>query len=1209
MRGFRVRLGAVGRVAAVLRSSVQFWVALCCAIALALGLGAAPAGAVVDPGPGSSEIAFGSLLVAGTHATCATDVTERRIYCWGDYLTKSVSPGGHWEGAHAARPMLVPGMEPVADAEPVTAMSVMQLRGCLVQGGRVRCWGLHWSDGGGVEYATTYPVTVPGITDAVGVAVTERQKCALLRSGSVTCWGYTEDSWQSPVVLEGLSDVKVIEGGDGAICAVTRSGQVLCWGQEYGDGHSLLESGVLGRGNIGYGWYPEPLPVGANGVSITDAVDVSVKTNAACALRRDRTSVCWGANGWLSSALKIFGPWNPYPFAPTQELAGVQSLSAGGAQCAVVVDHTVKCWGSSAYGNLGIGVNNIVTPIPVTVHGIDDALSVAGGVNHMCARRVTKISCWGRLGQVNDEAGPNYLEPIDIDGHVGPAADGVIDTEGPLGQLRTSKDLRCGRGLQGDSNDPGWVEQDRCGFWLGVFGGEDGGSRTLFGPDEGEMAPVWGRGQTAWRPVSQTESGSGTTSDPWRITTEVRGGDEVRVEQRDSYVDGESQTRTEVQITNTSDEIQYYAGYVAADCQHDDEVSGLKTTLGYGWRSFEDAEHAASADRAGCASRLYDGRYFAIDPDFDDASALRSSRWSIGSPHRIASQIRPLDDRVGFNLFDDECDCGPRIDDAVGAGFQDVMIDPGETITVRYVMEVGNTNDEGLVDFGNGEQGIVPWNIEAIGARAAWLSGLDGKGRSIGVVDTGVNDADPLVGVVPRAEYCSSTPLPAATPFLVMASCNDEIRSSRLNAVTKTNIAAGFSRGGYAVDDVRVPTAESPIEVYDPMRKLPAGSPQDALEEIDTTVKRGMKVRVPVKDVFLTHAKSGQSSGRNSAQPYGLFCAGLEIDPISLIPRAGEAQSLVGIIPYIGPKLTTWDDFDVSSCQSHKAGYGFYQGTRVAGASAGREQSADANHPARRMSVAPFADIVAANVSSRRQSYPSYLQGTKVPGPGGLGTGVMWMQDWEYEYPYAMSADIARGLKFMRAQAATGPRIAVVNLMQPNRLYAGDDTGYSSETCEGTSPAVEAEIKRLNSMKIPVVVGSGGTGKTNEMSWPACLPGVISVGAVNRDMKVIASSNSSSQLTVLAPGAKIPAAHREASLLNFGNEAADYPGTEATGTYLAAAHVSGAIALYKQKYPNATPAQIKTALQQSPTVITDQRTSRQTPFLRVDALLQIKPGS
>ena len=255
MRGFRVRLGAVGRVAAVLRSSVQFWVALCCAIALALGLGAAPAGAVVDPGPGSSEIAFGSLLAAGTHATCATDVTERRIYCWGGYLT--TSPGGRWKWAHAARPMLVPGMEPVADAEPVTAMSVMQLRGCLVQGGRVRCWGLHWSDGGGVEYATTYPVTVPGITDAVGVAVTERQQCALLRSGSVTCWDYTEDSWQSPVVLEGLSDVKVIEGGDGAICAGTRSGRVRGWGGrlvaggEGGGGVPAPFGGAAGLGGAG----------------------------------------------------------------------------------------------------------------------------------------------------------------------------------------------------------------------------------------------------------------------------------------------------------------------------------------------------------------------------------------------------------------------------------------------------------------------------------------------------------------------------------------------------------------------------------------------------------------------------------------------------------------------------------------------------------------------------------------------------------------------------------------------------------------------------------------------------------------------------------------------------------------------------------------------------------------------------------------------
>src|SRR5262249_19179976 len=136
------------------------------------------------------------------------------------------------------------------------------------------------------------PQALTSLSNVAQVAAGNTQSCALLQSGTATCWGLNAQGQvgdgsttnrTSPTPVSGLSGAVAIDAGDNHACAVLGSGALECWGANW--------SGAIGDGTTTH----RTTPVVVTDLG-TDVAAVSLGTDHSCALTSVGEALCWGSN-------------------------------------------------------------------------------------------------------------------------------------------------------------------------------------------------------------------------------------------------------------------------------------------------------------------------------------------------------------------------------------------------------------------------------------------------------------------------------------------------------------------------------------------------------------------------------------------------------------------------------------------------------------------------------------------------------------------------------------------------------------------------------------------------------------------------------------------------------------------------------------------------------------------------------------------------
>jgi alpha-tubulin suppressor-like RCC1 family protein len=125
--------------------------------------------------------------------------------------------------------------------------------------GTVMCWGYNGEGQLGINDSytrfSTYPVDVPGITDAIAIAGGSNITCIIRRDTTVACWGY---GWHGDgegitvkwgvTTVPGIRDITQIAVTNQDTCVLNKVGYFICWGHN----RDYYEPGFTGLGDLSF---------------------------------------------------------------------------------------------------------------------------------------------------------------------------------------------------------------------------------------------------------------------------------------------------------------------------------------------------------------------------------------------------------------------------------------------------------------------------------------------------------------------------------------------------------------------------------------------------------------------------------------------------------------------------------------------------------------------------------------------------------------------------------------------------------------------------------------------------------------------------------------------------------------------------------------------------------------------------------------------
>lgn len=223
-------------------------------------------------------------------------------FCWGNNDDEQLGSGIAGAGNSAAPAAVKNGTDSQQDWKSIGSGPTSSHTCGIRKDDQVVCWGLnnHTGQLGAPTFddlRSPSPLLVDNVTDAIRVATGTDHSCAIRKGGTLRCWGANDNGQlgfgtPGPNATEkiagdvpGINDAVAVALGDKRTCVVHSTGKVSCFGND--------PNGALGGGGSDAAGY-SVTPVEVTGIS--DAQDVSLGSGFSCALRAGGKVSCWGAN-------------------------------------------------------------------------------------------------------------------------------------------------------------------------------------------------------------------------------------------------------------------------------------------------------------------------------------------------------------------------------------------------------------------------------------------------------------------------------------------------------------------------------------------------------------------------------------------------------------------------------------------------------------------------------------------------------------------------------------------------------------------------------------------------------------------------------------------------------------------------------------------------------------------------------------------------
>ncbi|MDI1476820.1 DUF4215 domain-containing protein [Polyangium sp. y55x31] len=373
--------------------------------------------------------------------SCAL-LQDGSVQCWG-YNESGQLGQGDKENRGDQGDEMGPSLEAVklAPGLRVVGLALGSMHTCaLLQDGSIQCWGANANGQLGVGNSVMYGDGSEEMGDhlpfvrlgknqrAVTLAAGAAHTCALLQDQSIRCWGANGmgqlglgDGADRGTSKEAMDDLLAVNLGNGRkalalaagafhTCALLDGGSVKCWGSN--------DVGQLGLGKAGdrgdeLGEMGDELPAVDLGTG-KRAVAIAAGASHTCALLEGGSVKCWGENdtgqlglgkqgnrgldeGEMGDAL--------HPVALGENRTAIMIAAGNRHTCALLDDHSVKCWGRNDAGELGlgndkprgIGDGEMGDDLPAVNLGIGKkVLQLSAGPRHTCVLLSDgSVKCWG----------------------------------------------------------------------------------------------------------------------------------------------------------------------------------------------------------------------------------------------------------------------------------------------------------------------------------------------------------------------------------------------------------------------------------------------------------------------------------------------------------------------------------------------------------------------------------------------------------------------------------------------------------------------------------------------------------------------------------------------------------------------------------------------------------------------------------------------